>query len=83
MNREQIHRRLRPIFQQVLDREVNLTDDMTQGNVEGWDSVAHLTLVLTVETEFGVKFTVSEVAETKSVGDLTSFIAKKSIGDAT
>jgi acyl carrier protein len=42
--------------------------------VNGWDSVSHIRLILTVERKFKVKFSTSEIGKLENVGDLVSLI---------
>jgi acyl carrier protein len=49
----------------------------TAADIEGWDSLTHINLIVAVEKEFGVRFTTAEVTALKNVGDLTDVVAKK------
>ncbi len=70
--------RLNGVFQQVFDDdELEITPETTAKDVEGWDSLMHVTLLINVEKAFGVKFSSSEVASLKSVGDLAGLIEAK------
>jgi acyl carrier protein len=70
--------RLNGVFQQVFDDdELDITRETTAKDVEGWDSLMHVTLLINVEKAFGVKFSSSEVASLKSVGDLADLIEAK------
>ena len=67
--------RLNGVFQQVFDDdELEVSRESTAKDVEGWDSLMHVTLLINVEKAFGVKFSSSEVASLKSVGDLVDLI---------
>lgn len=67
--------RVQEIFREVFnDDELAVTPDTTAAGVAGWDSLMHVTLVLNVEKEFGVRFSSSEVDALNSVGDLVSLI---------
>jgi acyl carrier protein len=73
--------RLNEVFQDVFDDdEISITRATTAADVEGWDSLMHVTLLINIEKAFGVKFTSSEVARLASVGDLLDLIATK-LGD--
>jgi acyl carrier protein len=70
---------LNEVFQSVFDDdEIEVTRATTAKDVEGWDSLMHVTLLVNVEKAFGVKFTSSEVAALKSVGDLVDLIEARS-----
>ncbi len=68
---EQLNR----VFQQVFDDdELEITRETSAKDIEGWDSLMHVTLIVNVEKAFGVKFSSSEVAALKDVGDLIDLI---------
>lgn len=70
--------RLTAIFRNVFDdEEIVLAPDLTAADVDGWDSLSHLRLMLNVEKAFKVKFTAAEVGRLKNVGDLESLLASK------
>jgi acyl carrier protein len=70
--------RLNEVFQDVFDDdEISINRETTAEDVEGWDSLMHVTLLINIEKAFGVKFTSSEVARLKSVGDLIDLIDAK------
>jgi len=62
----------------VLDLdELNLTETTTAKDVEGWDSLSHLRLIVAVEQDFGLKFTTGEIERFKNIGDMVSTIQAK------
>ena len=66
------------MFQDVFeDDELHVGRETTADDVEAWDSLMHVTLLINVEKAFGVRFTSSEVARLKSVGDLLDLIDSK------
>ena len=72
--------RLRKIFREVFDSPgLELTVATSQHDLDGWDSVVQIKLVLSVEAEFGVRFEMEEVSEMRSVGEfLATLNAKRS-----
>ena len=54
-------------------------DEMTAQDVEGWDSLAQMELVITAEKEFHIKFTTKEISELKNVGEFIDMIEKNMI----
>jgi acyl carrier protein len=50
---------------------------MTADDVDGWDSLSHVNLILTIETRFNIKFTQKELLTFKNVGDLMDCIRRK------
>lgn len=67
--------RLREILADVLDVDPRLTDDVRRDDESGWDSMAHLRLITAVEQAFGLKFTMKEIEEIRSYGDLRDRVA--------
>jgi len=57
------------IFRDVFDDPaIVLRDDMTAGDVDGWDSLAHINLIIAVERKLGVKFATAEISRMKEPG---------------
>ncbi|MDB5982533.1 MAG: acyl carrier protein [Pseudomonas sp.] len=79
VSEDAIYSRLTEIFQDVFDEDdLVIAPDMTADDVSGWDSLSHVRLILTVSKSFGIKFSASEVASFKNVGELATAISKKS-----
>ena len=75
MEEQQIYARLEGIFQDVFDEDsIKVTAELSAKDVDGWDSLAHIRLVLTVERAFKVKFSTSEIGKLERVGDLVALI---------
>jgi len=78
MERTEIFEKLNEIFVDVLDLdEVELTDATTADDIEEWDSLSHVQLVVAIEKAFGVKFTALEIMKWKNVGELVDSIVQK------
>ena len=77
MRREEILEALSGVFEEVLGRPVSLGEETTGGDVEGWDSVTHVMLILASERRFGVRFESSEIANAANVGEFVSLIESK------
>lgn len=77
MSRDEIFEKLNEIFQDVFDDEALTVDETTTAaDVDGWDSLTHITLLATVEDEFGVKFSMKAVQHLANVGELAALIAE-------
>jgi len=73
------HARLEHVFRDVFDDDsIVLTPAMTAQDVEGWNSLEHINLIIAVEREFRIKFATSEIVGLMNVGDFESIIARKS-----
>lgn len=78
MDEQQIYGRLAVIFEDVFDEDsIELTPDLSAKDVDGWDSLTHIRLVLTIERTFKIKFSTAEIAKLENVGDLVRLIEKK------
>lgn len=78
MQREEIINQVQDIFRDVLDEEeIILADTTTADEVEGWDSLSHIQLVVGIEKRFNIKFTSKEILSWKNVGELIDCIALK------
>jgi acyl carrier protein len=70
--------KLNSIFRMVFDNEdINLRPEMTANDVDGWDSLSHVNLILAVEKGFGIRFTQRELLTFRNVGDLLHSIEIK------
>jgi acyl carrier protein len=66
---------LRDVFD---DDTLVATPQLTAHQVNGWDSLGHVRLILEIEKEFHCRFSASEIASLKDVGELAELIAAKS-----
>ena len=74
----EIKQRLQEIFRDVFDdEELVIAENMTANDIEDWDSLAQINLVIEIEKEFGVKFNLEEVSELKNIGEMLKLISKK------
>ena len=70
--------RLGDIFRDVFnDEDLVISRETSAKDVEEWDSVMHVSLIVNVEKAFGVRFSSSEVAKLQNVGELADLIESK------
>jgi acyl carrier protein len=75
MDEPQIYARLKEILRDVFDDEsLEVTPQLSAKDVDGWDSLTHIRLMLTVEKAFKIKLTTSEIGKLENVGDLVALI---------
>jgi acyl carrier protein len=75
MDEPQIYARLTEIFEDVFDEDsMNITPELSAKDVDGWDSLTHIRLILTIEKAFKIKFSTSEIGKLQNVGDLVTLI---------
>lgn len=81
MTKKIIKEQLEVIYREVFDNdEIVLDDEMTANDIEEWDSLTHLRMIMQVEKIFKIKFTTSEMKKMSNVGVLINFIFEK-LGD--
>jgi len=69
---------LTPIFCDVLDDdELVISEVTTAMDVEGWDSLANIRIMVSIEKAFGVRFTAAEISNLKNIGALAELVLKK------
>jgi len=78
MDEPQIYAGLARVFEDVFDDDsINVTPELSAKDVDGWDSLTHIRLILSVEKAFKIKFTTSEIGNLKNVGDLAALIKER------
>ncbi len=78
MTRNEIYSKLVPIFCDVLFAEdLVLNDETTAEDVEGWDSLNHVNLIVAIEQVFRIKVTTRDAQRLRNVGELVDMIARK------
>jgi acyl carrier protein len=69
--------RVNQVFQDVFnDDELTVCETTTAEDIDGWDSLMHVTLLVNIEKAFGLRFSSSEVAALKNVGELVDLIVR-------
>lgn len=76
-NQTEVLAQLQSIFDDIFLDEVVVTPELSAEDVEEWDSLLHISLVVAVEEAFGIKFRVGEVESTRNVGDFVSLIGRR------
>jgi acyl carrier protein len=77
MNQTEVIAKLQTIFDTVFLDPVMLTPSTSAKDVPEWDSLTHISLMVTVEKTFGVRFRVGEVENTRNVGEFAELILKR------
>ena len=75
MSREEIYTQLNEVFRDVFDDEtITVCDETTAADVDGWDSLMHISLIDAVEEEFDIRFDMKTVVKMKNVGEMVDAI---------
>ena len=79
MERNEILNKLNTIFIDVMDLSNNfqLKEEMSADDIEEWDSLSHIQLMVAIEKEFGIKFTAKEILDWEEIRDCIDSINKK------
>ena len=78
MERSEIFKKVNEIFCDELDNDdIVLTDETTADDVEEWDSLSHVQLIVAIEKVFGIKFTSNEILSWNNVGELIDSLEKR------
>lgn len=73
-----IKEKLQEVFREVFeDDEIILTEEMTADDIDDWDSLTHMQLIETIETEFGIHFTLQEIMGLSNVGEFLGIVERK------
>jgi len=78
MNRDQVYEELTTLFLDVLSLDaLSLNDATVASDVENWDSLNHINLIVAIEQKFKVSFTTREVKKLKNVGEIVDLVISK------
>jgi len=78
MTRLELTEKVTDIFRRNFDDEdIVLTDETTAADIEDWDSIEQINLLLTIEKEFGIKLSVGDAEGLRNVGEMLDLIESK------
>ena len=78
MEKDEIFVRLRNIIADVVKTPgLQLTDDMSAHDVDGWDSISNMTIISGIESTFGIHLKMRDIVHMKNIGDMCSIIQKR------
>jgi len=74
----EIKEKLTEIFQEVFDdQSITLHEEMTADDVDAWDSLSHVNLMIAIELAFDIEFKQNEIQSFANVGELMQTIEEK------
>ncbi|MBB5693936.1 acyl carrier protein [Muricoccus pecuniae] len=78
MTEAEVYSNLTSVFREVFDDDtLQLTPETTADDVDGWDSAAHVSLVVAAEMRFGLRFRTAELESLHNVGEFAQLIQSK------
>lgn len=78
MTREEVFVKINEVFRDVFDDEsITVVDKTTSADIEDWDSLEHINLIVGIEKKFGMKFNMGEVTTMKNVGEMADIIMSR------
>ena len=78
MTKDEIFKQLDGIFADVFDDEsIHVNEKTTAEDIDDWDSLEQINLVLAIENKFNIKFNMDEVSQMQTVGDMVNSIMEK------
>jgi len=78
MEKDEILKKVNDIFIDILDnKDIVLTYNTTANDVEDWDSLNHIQLVVAIEKQFKIRFTSQEIQRWNNVGEMLNSIMTK------
>ncbi len=78
MTREYVYQQMNRIFRNVFDDEsIELHDETNAEDIEDWDSLEQINLIVAIENEFEMMFDMAEIADLANVGEMVDLILKK------
>ena len=80
MTQTEIYKALNGIFRDIFDDDsITVTADTKADDIEEWDSLEHINLIVAIEKHFGMRFRMDEVTSMKNVGEMVSIIENRAV----
>ena len=81
MDTNAVYVKLTQVFHDVFDDDsIVVTPELTADEVDEWDSLSHIRLIVAVEKQYGLKFSAAEVRNFKNVGEFVALIQSRALG---
>jgi acyl carrier protein len=76
--KEKIQERLQLVFRDVFDDDdIVISEKTTATDIDEWDSLRHISLIVSVEKEFSIRLSASEIGSLKNVGEMMTYIMER------
>jgi acyl carrier protein len=78
MNLDEIKKKLTQVFRDVFDdNSIELVRETTAADIEDWDSLSHITIIVAIEREFQIKLNLADIKPLRNVGEMLDLIQRK------
>jgi acyl carrier protein len=78
MTRDEVFQALDEVFQEEFDDDsIHVTETTVASDIEDWDSLEHINLIIAIEKRFKMRFSMGEVTGLKNVGEMVEIILKR------
>ncbi|MCR5267169.1 MAG: acyl carrier protein [Lachnospiraceae bacterium] len=78
MSREEVFEKVQELFRDVFDDDdLRISDQTNSDEIDDWDSLEHISLIISMEKEFSMKFDIKEVNKLENVGEMIDLILRK------
>lgn len=78
MVKTEIYEKITSVLKEVLDNDcIEATPDLTADDVDEWDSLSHIRIILGIEQAFGVRFATPEIAQFENMSQLVDLVEEK------
>ena len=78
MNRSQILKEINDIFIEIIDdKDVVLSESTTAEDIDEWDSLTHIQIIVSLEKHFKLRFESQEIQEWKNIADIINSVIEK------
>ena len=77
MERSEILKKVNDVFIDVLEEDILIKEEYSSYDVDGWDSLIHIVLIVETEKKFNIKFLSSEIISWENVGKMINCIEEK------
>jgi Acyl carrier protein len=78
MTKKTIRHKMTEVFRDIFKKpDLELFDDMNSNDIEGWDSLKHVSLILALEKSFSITFEPREILSIKKHSDMENLIKEK------
>jgi len=76
MNRQAVYEKLQAVFEETFFDDFTFSEELTANDVDEWDSLVHVSLIIGTEKAFGIRFDAGEITSARNVGEMITMLEK-------